>query len=127
MRLLCAAFGSVLFLFTASFAGLRNTKCSSCQPRQHPQPTIRNKNSHSFPAPSCGQKPAGDSSKYRAWRLWCSQALRSRHLDLTEIPSNLQPHPVTMSLVHLALPSVNFLSYIRNKKARLQSDRLIAI
>jgi len=33
----------------------------------------------------------------------------------------------TMSLLHLALPGLNFLSYIRNKKARLQSYRLIAI
>jgi hypothetical protein len=32
-----------------------------------------------------------------------------------------------MSLLHLALPGLNFLSYIRNKKARLQSYRLIAI
>ena len=94
MRLLCAAFGSVLVLFTASFAGLLNTKCSSCWPPAAPWPTIPNTNSPSFPAPSCGQTTARDSSKYRAWRFWCSQARRSRHLDLTEIPSNLQPHSV---------------------------------
>ncbi len=71
--------------------------------------------SHTFPAPSCAKGTAGDSSKYRAWKLCCSQARSSQHLDLTEIPSTLQSQSVTMSLVHLALP-VNFLSYIRHKK-----------
>lgn len=56
-----------------------------------------------------------------------SQARWSRLLDMTEIPSTLQSQPVTLSLVHLALPVLNLLSYIRNKIARLQSGRLIAI
>jgi len=70
---------------------------------------------------------AGDYSIYRASRLWYSQARISRHLDLTGIASTLQSQSVMMSLVHLALPVLNYLSYIRYKKARLQSDRLIAI
>jgi hypothetical protein len=56
-----------------------------------------------------------------------SQARWSRLLDMTEIPSTLQSPSVMMSLVHLALPALNYLSCIRYKKARLQSDRLIAI
>jgi len=38
----------------------------------------------------------------------------------------LQPFPVSMSLVHLALATVEFLSYSRDKQAQLQSDKLIA-
>jgi hypothetical protein len=86
-----------------------------------------NGSSHTFPAPSCEKRTAGDSSIYRAWRLWYSQARRLQHLDMTKIPSTLQSQPVTMLLVHLALPVLNLLSYIRYKKARLQSDRLITI
>jgi len=86
-----------------------------------------NGRSHRFLAPSCEKGMAGDYSKYRVWRLWFFKSCPSRHLDLTGIPSTLQSQTVTKSLVHLALPALNYLSYIRNKKAQLQSGRLIAI